>query len=47
MLIHRLCQVAHSTPEAIHNLKKFSVLLLLKFTPAVQKELEGKILSGY
>jgi len=47
MVIHRVKGIIHTTFKAIHNLKKFSAISMLKFTPVVHKDLSVNILWGY
>jgi hypothetical protein len=47
MVIHRIKGIMHTTFRTIHNLKKFSAISLLKFTPVVHKDLSLNILWGY
>jgi hypothetical protein len=46
MVIHRVKGIMHTTFQAIHNLKKFSAISMLKFTPVVHKDLSVNILWG-
>ena len=46
MVIHRVKGVMHTTFRTIHNLKKFSAISMLKFTPVVHKDLSANILWG-
>ena len=46
MVIHSDTGIIHSPFPAIHNLKKFSAISRLKFTPIVHKDLAANILWG-
>ena len=45
-VIHRVKAISHTDCLAMHNLKKFSAISVLKLTPSVHKDLGANILSG-
>jgi len=46
MLVYSDCRVIHSQPRSFHNLKKFFAISLIKYTPAVHKDIGSNILPG-